>query len=421
MQPLVLYNIKEIATCKSKTPKTKEELGDLGVVKNASIYILDGKILEVNKYDKFIRKLPQNSIDCSNYIALPGFVDCHTHLVFYGSRENEFVDKIKGKSYLEILASGGGILNTVEATRKASFSELYCKAKKTLEKMLSYGTTTIEAKTGYGLDIFNELKCLHVMDFLKKDFDIIPTYLGAHTIPKEFKNKREDYTYSLIYNLLPLIKENKLAEFCDVFCEGNAFSLAESEYILLRAKELGFKLKIHADQITCSGGAELAARLNVTSADHLENISEKGIEELADKKILAVLLPTVNFHLMNSKYAPARLMIERGVPIAIASDYNPGSSPTFNMQLVMAMACRFLKLTPAETINAATINAAFAVDKGNEIGSIETDKKADIVLYEAPNFNYIPYSFGYNLAKIIVKNGKVVKFNDSQLEYEKDV
>ncbi len=220
---------------------------------------------------------------------------------------------------------------------------------------------------------------------------------------------------------MPLIKENKLAEFCDVFCEGNAFSLAESEYILLRAKELGFKLKIHADQITCSGGAELAARLNVTSADHLENISEKGIEELADKKILAVLLPTVNFHLMNSKYAPARLMIERGVPIAIASDYNPGSSPTFNMQLVMAMACRFLKLTPAETINAATINAAFAVDKGNEIGSIETDKKADIVLYEAPNFNYIPYSFGYNLAKIIVKNGKVVKFNDSQLEYEKDV
>lgn len=420
MQPLVLYNVKEIATCKSKTPKIKEALKDLGVVKNASIYILDGKILEVNKYDKFIQKLPPNAIDCSNYIALPGFVDCHTHLVFAGSREKEFVKKIQGKSYPEILASGGGILNTVEATRKANFSDLYYKTKNTLEKMLSYGTTTVEAKTGYGLDIFNEIKCLHVMDFLKKDFDIISTYL-AHTIPKEFKDKREDYIYSLIYNLLPLIKENKLAEFCDVFCEENAFSPAESEYILLRAKELGFKLKIHADQINCLGGAELAARLDVTSADHLENISKKGIEELAQKKIMAVLLPTVNFHLLNYKFAPARNMIEEGVPISIASDYNPGSSPTFNMQLVMAMACRFLKLTPAEAINAATLNAAFAINQGNEIGSIEKDKRADIVLYEVPSFDYIPYSFGDNLAKIVIKSGKVVKFNDSQLEYEKNV
>ncbi len=411
MNPLILYNLKEALTCKSKSPKVKESLEDLGIIKNATIYIKDGKILDISKYDSFTFKLPPDAIDCSNYIALPGFVDCHTHLVFGGSREKEFVQKIKGKGYLEILASGGGILSTVDATRKSSFSDLYSKARSTLEKMLSYGTTTVEAKTGYGLDIINELKCLYVMEFLKKDFDIIPTYLGAHVVPKEFKDNRDYYIYNLIYSLLPVIKKNNLAEFCDVFCEENAFSLSEAEYILLRAKELGFKLKIHAEQINYTGSAELGARLGAISVDHLENISEKGIEALARKKVIGVLLPTVNFHLMNNKYAPARLMIEKRVPIALASDYNPGSSPTFNMQLVMAMACRFLKLTPAEAINAATINAAFAIDKADEIGSIEVDKKADIVLYEVPSYDYIPYSFGDNLAKIVIKNGKIVSKN----------
>ncbi|MBI2673596.1 imidazolonepropionase [Candidatus Woesearchaeota archaeon] len=409
MNPLILYNIKEVLTCKSKSPKIKGSLQDLGIIKNATIYIKDGKILDINKYDSFFKEKPPNAIDCSDYIALPGFIDCHTHLVFAGSREKEFVQKVKGKSYLEILASGGGILNTVESTRKASFSDLYSKARSTLEKMLSYGTTTVEAKTGYGLDIINELKCLYIMEFLRKDFDIVPTYLGAHTIPKEFKENKDYYIYNLIYSLLSIIKQNNLAEFCDVFCEENAFSLSESEYILLRAKELGLKLKIHAEQINYSGSAELAAKLGAVSADHLENISEKGIEALAGKKVIGVLLPAVNFHLMSNKYAPARLMVEKGVPIALASDYNPGSSPIFNMQLVMAMACRFLKLTPAEAINAATINAAFAIDKADEIGSIETDKKADIVLYEVPSYDYIPYSFGDNLAKIVIKNGKIIK------------
>ncbi len=404
---ILIKNASELLTCKasnSNKPKTGKELSNLGIIKDGAIAIKDGKIIFVGLSSE-VNFNTSNIIDAKNKVVMPGFVDCHTHAVFSGSREDEFLKKQQGISYLDILKQGGGILSTVEKTRKASKEELFQTAEKHLNRMIEYGTTTLEIKSGYGLNFEDEKKILEVAAMLqeKLPIDIVKTYLGAHTVPKNIK--REDYIKEVISSLE---KIKPYSEFCDVFCEKGVFSVEETREILIHAKHLEFKLKLHSEQNNLLHSAELASELGAVSADHLDHISSDGIEALAKSGVIGVLLPGVPFYLMEEKYAPARELINKGVAIAIASDFNPGSCPSFNMQLMISLACLKMKLLPSEAINAATINAAFAIDRGDEVGSLEVGKKADIILLDIDNHNKLPYYFGINLVERVIKSGKVI-------------
>jgi imidazolonepropionase len=352
-------------------------------------------------------------IDAAGKTVTPGLVDAHTHLVHGGSREKELPLKLKGVPYLEILKMGGGILSTVKNTRAASKEQLKEKAMKSLKEMLINGTTTVEAKSGYGLDIDTEIKCLEAaleLDELQP-VDIVSTYMGAHAVPENFKGNTQGYMDFMFEQVMPYIAKQKLAEFLDVFCEEGVFSPEETKIIFEKAREMGFKLKIHADEIIPLRGAELAAEMNATSADHLLAASDKGIEDMAKAGITAVTLPGTSFYLMLGKYAQARKMIDAGVRVAIATDYNPGTSPTESLQAIMTFACFGMKMTPEEIIKAMTLNGAYALDRQQSIGSIEQGKKADLVIFDAPNVDYIVYHYGINHVDTVIKNGKIVVKN----------
>ena len=407
---LIIKNAKELLTLSSFF---RDESG-LGIISNGAIAVKEGKIFLIGK----TRELPKDfvlsagggEIDAKEMVVMPGLIDSHTHLVFGGSRENEFEQRIQGLSYLEIAGRGGGILSTVEATRKASSDELFSSGKKRLDRLLSKGVTTIEAKSGYGLSLEAELKILRVMRALQEDHpvDIVPTFLGSHTVPKEFKDERNRYTDLLIQEMIPRVAEEKLAEFCDVFCEEKAFNLEESREILEEGKRCGLKPKIHADQLSPGDGAELAAEVSASSADHLEYVSQRGMERMAEKGVTAVLLPGASFFLSMKKYPPAREMIEKGVRIALSTDFNPGSSMTESLPLMMTMGCLFFRMTPKEVIQAVTIHAAKSMGRENEIGSFDIGKQADAVLLNIPNYKYLPYHFGVDHVESVVKGGKVV-------------
>ncbi len=385
-------------------------MDDLGIIPNGSMAVSKDKIIACGSYDEVLEevlKTPHTvEIDASNKVVMPGFIDSHTHLVFAGSRENEFEQRIKGAGYLDILKSGGGIFNTVRATRAASKEELIKKSLKHLDTMLKFGTTTIEAKSGYGLTIGDESKQLQVMNELNKihPIDIIPTFL-VHTTPPEF-NSREDYIDFVINDMLPKMRGK--AEYCDIFCEHDVFNLDQSLKVLTAAKKLGFKLKIHADQLTDTGCAQLATRLHATSAGHLDHISREGIDAMANSGTIAVLLPGASFFLGSDIYAPASEMISKDVAVALGTDFNPGSCPTESMQIILTLACIKMKMSPAQAINAATINAAHAINRADIIGSLEVGKRADIIILDVPNHKCIPYHFGVNLVYHVVKKGKIV-------------
>lgn len=404
---ILIKNASELLTCKAKTPKKKDDLKDLGIINDGAIGIKDGKIVFVGTTKESERKgiCADTVIDAKSKVVMPGFVDSHTHAIFGGSREEEFNKKLQGMSYLDILKQGGGILNTVEKTRKATKEELIRSASCWLTKMLEYGTTTVEIKSGYGLTFQDEKKILEVADILQKKLplDIVKTYLGAHTIPKNVP--RDKYVEEVISSLKEMKKH---AEFCDVFCEDGAFNLNETKKILEAAKNTGMQLKLHSEQLSTLNSSTLAANLGAVSIDHLEHISDNEIKVLAKKDIIGVLLPGVPFYLMQEKYAPARALINEGVGIAIASDFNPGSSPSFNMQFMISLACLKMKLLPSEAINAATINAAFAIDRGNVVGSLEVGKQADLLILEVDNHNKLPYFYGINLVEKVIKNGQIV-------------
>jgi len=416
---LIIKNAKQLLTLKgfSDRPKIKKEMADLGIIENGAIVCADERIVSVGKefdlenLEDFNPKLVE-WIDASGKVAMPGFIDCHTHLIFAGNRADEFSEKIKGTPYLEILAKGGGILSTVKKTRKA-LSENWAGLKedclKRMSRALKFGTTTMEAKSGYGLDLKSEMDILKMIDELNKNHpvDLVPTLLGAHTIPEEYKNNRVGYL-NLIFKMIKAAKDKKLAEFCDVFCEKNAFSLSETRKILEAAKKAGLKLKIHAGQFNDLGAVELGVKLGATSIDHLEKISERGIKVMAKTKTIGVLLPGCEFHLGTRNYAPARKMIEAGVPIALASDFNPGSSPTLSIPEISALACRELNLTAEEIISAIMINAAHAISQAKEIGSLEPGKKADIIILDIGDYKELPYWFGMNPVCRVIKNGKVI-------------
>ena len=404
---ILVRNASEFLTCKPKNPKKPKmgkDLADLKIINNGAVAIKNGKIVFVGKSNdaNFSAK---KVIDAKGKVVMPGFVDCHTHAIFAGSRENEFLKKLQGIAYLDILEQGGGILSTVKKTRKASKEELFKVAEKRFKKMLEYGTTTVEVKSGYGLTFKDEKKILEVADMLKKKLpiDIVKTYLGAHAVPKNISKK--EYIKEILFSLKTM---KQYAEFCDVFCEKGIFTVEETREILTSAKNLGFKLKLHGEQYNTLNSTQLAADLNAVSIDHLDHISSGGIKALRDKGVIGVLLPGCPFYLRENKYAPARELINKNVVIAIASDFNPGSCPTFNMQLMITLACLNMKLLPQEAINCATINAAFAIDRASEIGSLEAGKKADIIVLDIDNHNKLPYYFGINLVETVIKSGRVV-------------
>ena len=404
---LLLKNIGVLATPTGNRAKKGKAQGEIQLIKNAMVAVKDGLIEYAGAFDSSFDAV--EIIDCEGCLATPGLVDAHTHLVFGGWRQHEFGLKLAGVSYLDILKGGGGILSTVESTRGETEENLTRKAEKLLKKMSAHGTTTVECKSGYGLDIENERKQLRVAKALSGNgfVDIVPTFMGAHAIPKEYKENREEYIHLLCENMLPAISAEKLAEFCDIFCETAVFSPDESRLILKKAAGLGYKLKAHVDEIDPIGGAELAAEVGCLSAEHLIAASDKGISDLAKKGVIAVLLPATSLYL-GKPYARARKMVDEGVAVAVATDFNPGSSPNFNMQLPMNLACLNYRLNPGEALTAVTLNAAAAIDRAETIGSIEPGKKADIVIWDAPDLEMIFYRYGANQVKTVIKSGRII-------------
>lgn len=412
---LILKNIGKLVTMQgSSSFRVKEEMNKINIIENAYIAVKNGKILAIGVGDEFGNLCEDDTKihDAEGLLVTPGLIDSHTHLIHGGSRENEFSMKLNGVPYIEILNNGGGILSTVKATKEASEEELYKKAKKSLDRMLEFGVTTVEEKSGYGLELNTEIKQLEVARVLDKNHpvDLVHTFLGAHAVPEEYKENHKAYIDILVDVMMPKIKDMGLAEFCDVFCEEGVFTIEESEYILQKAKEMGYKLKIHADEIESLGGAELAAKLGCVSADHLIAASDEGIKMMAENNVVANILPATSFNL-NKNYADCRKMIDMGAIVSLSSDYNPGSCPSENLQLVMQLGCLHLKMTPNEVLTAVTINAAYAIDRADKIGSIEVGKNADFVVFDARNVEYLMYHFGINHTKKVYKNGNLVVDN----------
>lgn len=402
---ILIKNANEILTLKGENvPRKKENMNNLNIVRNGSIAIKNDIIIDVGtKLSYHAKKI----INAKGKTILPGFVDCHTHVVFSGSREFELNMKLNGYSYMDILNEGGGIYYTVNKTRDSNFDNLLNESRIRLNNMLKYGTTTCEGKSGYGLNIESELKILKVQDKLNKihPIDIISTFLGAHAFPDDFKP--DEYVNHIILDMIPKISD--YAKFCDVFCEKEVFTVSQSRKILEAGIKYGLIPKIHADEIFDTGGAKLAAELNAISADHLLKSSKNGLELMAEKNIIGVLLPGTPYSTMMDEYANARKMIDMGIPIALATDLNPNCWIE-NMQFIIQLACLKMRMNPAEAITAATFNSACALGLNDRIGSIEKNKQGDIIILDCPNHKFIPYHLGINLVDVVIKKGKIISF-----------
>jgi imidazolonepropionase len=412
---LLLKNIRQLVTVRSegKAYRAGRAMREIGVLEKADVLIEDGLFRWIGPTGTLSGTLDPEAdiIDASTYVALPGFVDPHTHLLFAGSRENEFTMRVEGKTYQEIADAGGGIISTVTATRAATKKELKKLASKRLDEMMKLGTTTVEIKSGYGLDADSEIKMLEAINELADEhfMTIVPTFLGAHAIPAEFKGNPNGYVELICDRILPYVAKRKMARFCDVFCDKGYFTVDQSRRILLKAQGLGIESKLHADQLSQIGASQLGAELKAVSVDHLELIDKSGLSTLKQAGSVAVVLPGVSFFL-HYGYPPARTIIDSDIPLAIGSNFNPGSCMSFSMPLMMTIACTQMGLTPEEAITAATLNAAAALKMSDSVGSIEVGKQADIILYDAPNYRYIPYHFGSNLAVKVIKKGTILEF-----------
>ncbi|AQS57247.1 imidazolonepropionase [Novibacillus thermophilus] len=415
-KPLFVRRAAQLVTLRgtSETPVSGKRMSDLGIIEDGSVWVEDGTIRYVGHDSDVLAQVGErlseaDQIDARGKVVTPGLVDPHTHVVFAGSRENEFEMRLSGATYMEIMNAGGGIHSTTQATRNASEEQLYQETLPRLDRFLQHGVTTVEAKSGYGLSLEHELKQLRVAKRLDDDHpvDIVSTFMGAHAVPEAYKDDPDRFVDIVIHEMIPKVAESGLAEFNDVFCELGVFTPEQSERILTAGKEHGLLPKIHADEIEPYRGAETAARVGAVSADHLLRVTDAGIKQMADAGVVAVLLPGTAFFLM-TEAANARKMIDAGVPVALSTDRNPGSSPTESLPFIMNLGCLSMNMTPAEVITAATINAAHAIKRGHVIGSVETGKQGDLVIFDAPNVAYMQYNYAVNLVDTVVKKGKVV-------------
>jgi len=403
-----------------RAPRRGKGLADIGVLRDGAILLRDGVISAVGPVAR-VERLKESKaaevLDLDGRVVLPGFVDSHTHLIHAASRAEEYELKIQGVGYEEIARKGGGILNSVGKLRAATSQELKARARLFLEYFAEYGTTTIEAKSGYGLDLTSELRILSLHKELdaEQPLEIVSTFLGAHVVPAEYRvktNGTRNYLKLLEQELIPDVAENGLAEYCDVFCERSAFSLAESRQVLAAGKEHGLRPRVHAEQLSNTGATRLGIQLGAASCDHLEYLKPADIRALAKSNTVATLLPGCDFHLGLKQYAPARNLIDAGAIVALATDFNPGTSPTLSMSMVLSLACTQLRMTPAEAIAAATINAAYSLGRHKKVGSIEAGKQADLAVFEVADYREIPYYFGVNTCWLTMKRGEVIHMRD---------
>jgi len=413
---LLITGAAQLLTLGGRGPRRGDSLSNLGLIKDGALLVRDGLIAAVGPRAE-VEKLPEaraaEKLDLGGRVALPGFVDSHTHLVHAASRAEEYELKIAGASYEEIARKGGGILNSVKKLRAASGEALKKRALAALKQFAAYGTTTVEAKSGYGLEVASELKILRLHKELaaEQPLEMVSTFLGAHVVPAEFRGKSggaERYIKLIEENLLPHIGENRLAEFCDVFCDRGAFSVEQSKRVLQAGRQWGLAPRVHAEQLSRTGAARLAILMRAASCDHLEQVNKSDIRTLGKSETVATLLPGCDFHLGLKEYAPARALIRAGAIVALATDYNPGTSPTLSMPMILSLACTQLRMTPAEGITAATINGAYALRREKTIGSLEVGKQADIAVFEVADYREIPYYFGVNHCWMTVKRGRVI-------------
>lgn len=409
---IIIKHASEVVTPSGFKAKKGREMAELTVIRDGAVIMEEGRISMMGRTSELPDHLDSERfdiIDANGKTVLPGFVDSHTHFVFGGYRAEEFSWRLNGMSYMDIMLRGGGIVSTVSATRKASFEELVDSGRKRLDSMLSFGITTVEGKSGYGLDRDTEIRQLAAMGELDRTHpvDIAKTFLGAHAVPEEYKGRTEAFLNFVQKTVLREIAERGLAEFCDVFCEKDVFSVDQSRRLLLKARQLGLKLKLHADEIKPLGGTELAAELGAVSADHLLRASDQGIKDLADAGVIATLLPLTAFSL-REPYARGRMMIDHNCAVALATDLNPGSCFSESIPLLFALATLYMDLTIEETITALTINGAAAIDRANTIGSLDVGKKGDVVILEFPSYRFIPYHIGVNTVEKVIKNGRLV-------------
>ncbi len=418
---LLIHSAAQVATCASPDgPRRGAAMADVGLIPNAAVAVSDGEIVAVGPSDDLLAAYTaRQTIDAGGKVVCPGFVDPHTHVVYAGDRVGEFELRIKGATYMEIMRAGGGIVSTMKATRAAPVERLVQESRPRLDAMLALGTTTIEVKTGYGLDTDSELNMLSAIAALDAAHpaDLVPTFLAAHAVPPEFKNDPDGYLDLVITEILPRaadwhkqaafkIQNSKL--FCDVFCEAGVFDREQSRRVLSAGLAHGLPPKIHADEFQNLGGVSLAVELGAVSADHLDVTPPEEVAALAASDTVGVVLPAVNFNLGSTHFADARAIVDAGAALALATDINPGSAPCPSMPLVMAMACRYQRLLPAEALNASTINAAYAVGLGDRLGSLEPGKQADLLIVDAPDYRHLAYQFGVNLVQTVIKRGRVL-------------
>ncbi|ASS92717.1 imidazolonepropionase [Peribacillus simplex] len=412
-KPIWIKHATQLATLTAdrKGPRSKEAMSELGLIEDGSIWMESGLIQAIGTTKEleelYADRMHEAEVfDATGHLVTPGLVDPHTHVVYGGSREREFEMRLEGATYMDIMNGGGGIHATTRMTREASEEELMEQTIRRLDSFLAHGVTTVEGKSGYGMNLETELKQLRVMKKLQEEhpIDLVPTFMGAHAVPKDYKGREDEFVDHLINDMLPIVSEEKLAEFNDVFCEKGVFTPEQSERILKAGKKYGLIPKIHADEIEPYGGAELAAKIGAISAEHLLKASEEGIQAMAKSGTIACLLPATALYLREDA-APGRRMVDEGVAVAISTDCNPGSSPTTSMPLVMNLACISMRLTPAEALTAATYNAACAINRQEKIGSLEVGKQADVVLWNVENYQELQYLFGVNHVKTVWKNG----------------